>query len=142
MVAAMPTGYFASVRRIAGILVALALAGATAGCGGPSEEDKVRATLDTFAQATAQRDWRRICDEVLARRLLDRLRAAGVGCEVALSTGLQGVRDPRLEIGAGTVRGDAATARVRTLAANQNESTDTVELVRQGDEWRIAALGG
>jgi hypothetical protein len=129
-----------SDRRAAAIAVA-ALLGAGGGCGGPSDEDKVRATLDTFAEATAQRDWRRICEEVLARRLLERLRAAGVGCEVALSTGLQGVRDPRLEIGAVTVRGDAARARVRTLAANQNESTDTVELVRQGDEWRIAALG-
>jgi Putative lumazine-binding len=138
----MPTGYFAFVRRIAGILVAVLLAGAGAGCGAPSDEERVRATLDTFAEATAQRDWRRICDEVLARRLLDRLKAAGIGCEVALSTGLQGVRDPRLEIGAVTVRGDAASARVRTLAANQNESTDTVELVRQGEEWRIAALGG
>lgn len=128
-------------RRAAAVVV-VALLGAAGGCGAPSDEEKVRETLDTFAQATAQRDWRRICDEVLARRLLDRLRAAGVGCEIALSTGLQGVRDPRLEIGAVTIRGDVATARVRTLAANQNESTDTVELVRQGDEWRIAALGG
>jgi hypothetical protein len=128
--------------RRAAAIAAAALLGSAGACGGPSEEEKVRATLDTFAEATAQRDWRRICDEVLARRLLDRLRAAGVGCEVALSTGLQGVREPRLEIGAVTIRGDAATARVRTLAANQNESTDTVELVRQGDEWRIAALGG
>jgi hypothetical protein len=130
-------------RRLAfaAVIAGAVLLGA-GGCGSPSDEERVRATLDTFAQATAKRDWRRICDEVLAHRLLDRLRAAGVSCEVALSTGLQGVREPRLEIGAVTVRGDAATARVRTLAANQNESTDTVELVRQGEGWRIAALGG
>ena len=127
--------------RACATLIAVAVALGAGGCGAPSDEERVRGTLDTFAQATAKRDWRRICDEVLARRLLDRLRAAGVRCEVALSTGLQGVRDPRLEIGAVTVRGDAATARVRTLAANQNESTDTVELVRQGEDWRIAALG-
>ena len=133
----------ARAAAVAGAVALVLACPLAAGCGrGQSDDEQVRATLDAFAQATARRDWRRICDEVLARRLLDRLRAAGVGCEVALSTGLEGVRQPRLEIGAVTVRGDAASARVRTRAANQNESTDTVELAREGEGWRIVALGG
>ena len=37
--------------------------------------------------------------------------------------------------------GDAATAQVRSSAAGQKPSEDTVELVRVDDGWRIASLG-
>ena len=41
-----------------------------------------------------------------------------------------------------TVNDDTATAQVRSSAEGQDASEDTVELVRVGDAWRIASLGG
>ena len=61
---------------------------------------------------------------------------------MALQKGFEGVRDPRLSVGAITIKGDRATAEVRTSAAGQAPSQDTVDLVRVGDHWRIASLGG
>ena len=51
------------------------------------------------------------------------------------------MREPRLSVGAVTVDGDTATAEVRSSAAGQEPSEDTVELVRVDDRWRIASLG-
>ena len=103
----------------------------------------MRATLDTFAEATAKRDWRRICDDcwpagcwIACAARGRRLRGRAVDRPASCSP------YPALEIGAVIVRGDAATARVRTSRPTRTESTDTVELVRQGEDWRIAAHGG
>jgi hypothetical protein len=54
---------------------------------------------------------------------------------------LEGVRDPRLTVGLITVADETATAQVRSSAAGQESSEDTVDLVRVGDGWRIASLG-
>jgi hypothetical protein len=51
------------------------------------------------------------------------------------------VRDPRLSIGQVTVHGDTATAEVRTSAAGQQPSRDTLQLQRVRGSWRIASLG-
>ena len=41
-----------------------------------------------------------------------------------------------------TVNDGTATAQVRSSAAGQEPSEDTVELIKVGDDWRIASLGG
>jgi hypothetical protein len=41
-----------------------------------------------------------------------------------------------------TVDGTTATAQVRSSAAGQEPSEDTVDLIKVGDAWRIASLGG
>jgi hypothetical protein len=125
------------------LLLALA-ACLVVGCAddGPSDEEKVRATLDRFRQATESRDYRSLCREILAPKLVDTVERIGVSCEAALQKGFEDVREPRLSVGTVTVRGDSASARVRSSAAGQKPSDDTVSLVRVGDEWRIASLGG
>ena len=65
----------------------------------------------------------------------------GLPCEDALEKGFEGVRDPQLSVGAISVNGAGATAQVRSSAAGQAPSEDTVELVRVDDGWRIASLG-
>jgi hypothetical protein len=135
----MRTGYPAAVRRLT-IIAAAVLTLAAAGCGGQSAEDQVRAKLNDFAQATAAKDYRRLCHDVLAKQLVQRAEAAGLSCEVALKTGLNDVQKPKVQIQKVTVKGDSATAVVHTTAANQDASTDTLELARQGGDWRVSSV--
>jgi hypothetical protein len=119
-------------------LAALALAG----CGaGPSDEEKVRQTLDDFGKAASTKDYQALCDHILAPKLIDKLRQVGLPCEVALQQSLGDVKDPRITIGRVTVGDDLAKAEVRTSAAGQKPSRDTVELIPVDDSWRISSLG-
>jgi hypothetical protein len=125
----------------AALTVVLALSLAAAGCGA-SDTKKVRRTLQAFQRATAAKDFRTLCDRVLAKELVDRLSNVGLPCEVALQRGLAGVRAPRLQVRRIRIRGDVALAEVRTTAAGQRPSDDTIRLVRQGDDWRVSTLSG
>ena len=122
------------------LLAALALAGC--GDSGPSAEAQIRTTLNDFQRATADHDYATLCERVLAPELVDTVEQIGLGCEAALERAFAEVRDPRISVGAVTVDGDRATAEVRSSAAGQEPSEDTIELVRVGDAWRIASLAG
>jgi hypothetical protein len=123
--------------------VALLLAfAALAGCGGgPTDEEQVRSTVDAFSRATAAKDYDKMCKQLLAPKLLEQVRQAGLPCEVALSKGLAAVKDPKLSIGAIKVDGDKATADVRTSAAGEPPSRDTLDLTKINGQWKIASLG-
>ena len=104
------------------------------------EEEKVREQLDRYAQATREKDYQTICDDVYARDLVDRVRAAGLPCEVALRTGLEDRQNPQLRVLAVEVDGEQALAKVRSTAGGEVASVDTVRLVKDDGEWRVAAL--
>src|SRR5829696_1563059 len=131
------------VRPRPSVLTAL-LALALTGCGdsGASDETQIRGTLAEFQRATAAEDYTALCDRVLAAKLVDTVEQIGLPCETALAKGFEDVRDPRISVGTVTIEGDTATAQVRSSAAGQEPSEDTVELVRVGDGWRVASLGG
>jgi hypothetical protein len=131
------------LRRVhARPLLLLVCAWALSGCGGgPADEEQIRAALGEFQRATAARDYQALCDRILAPKLIDTVKQIGLPCEVALQKGFEGVRDPRLTVGAITVKGKRASAQVRSIAAGQAPSQDTVDLVKVGDRWRIASLG-
>ena len=113
-----------------------------AGCGDDmAAENEVRGVVTAFGEASAKKDYQQICDELLAKPLVDNVEQYGLPCELALKEGLGRVQAPRLTINAVTVNGDRASARVKTMAKSQFTSTDTLKLRRVEDEWRIAALG-
>jgi hypothetical protein len=124
-------------------LLAVCAALAASGCGesGPSDEERIRAALDGFARATAARDYAALCDRVLAPALVGTLEQIGLPCEMALEKAFEDVRDPRISVGAVTVQDGRATAEVRSSARGQAPSDDTVDLVKVGEDWRIASLG-
>ena len=123
-------------------LIAFATLALLAGCGGDAASEKeVRGVVTAFGEASAKKDYQRICDDLLARSLVDNVEQYGLPCEIALKEGLGTVQAPRLTIGAVTVQGDRASARVKTTAKSQFSSTDTLKLRRVDDQWRIAALG-
>jgi hypothetical protein len=130
------------VRRSLAALALLAIA--LPGCGGrtPSDEEQIRDVLATFARSVEKRDYQRLCDDVFAPKLLDGLRGIGLPCEVALRNSLGEVQDPRLTVGGVTVRGDRATAEVRTSAEGQAPSSDRLELQRVDGTWKVSALSG
>jgi hypothetical protein len=127
------------VKRAAFALVAALL---LAGCGGgPSDEEKVRQTLDDFGKATQRKDYQALCDRILAPKLIDKLKQVGLPCEVALQQSLGNVQDPRIVVGKITITDHLAKAQVRTSASGQKPSQDTVELVPVDGSWRISSLG-
>jgi hypothetical protein len=106
----------------------------------PDQEKDVRAALKRYADATRDKDYQKLCDDLLAAQLVDQIRSAGLPCEVALRTGLEDLRNPTLEVLAVQTTGDEAAARARTTAVGQPTSVDTIRLVRQDDKWRIRSL--
>jgi hypothetical protein len=131
------------LRPVRRLFVALLAGAALAGCGssGPTDEQQVRETVDAFSKATAAKDYDKLCKQLLAPKLLEQVAQAGVPCEVALSKGLGEVKDPKVTIGEVTVSGDSATADIRTSAAGEQPSRDTLKLSKIGGRWKIASLG-
>ncbi len=118
------------------------MAGTLGGCGGVSQQDQVRAKIAQFVSAAASRDYATICDQVLAPSLLTRLAAGGISCPQAMQIGFGGVSRPTLSIGKITVSGSRAAVITLSTAQGQPASLDTVELIKTGQGWRIASLGG
>ena len=127
------------VRYLAPALALLILAG----CGeqGPTPEEQVRATVTEFGRATAAKDYAALCDRILAPSLIEEVESIGLPCERALQQGLGEVEDPRLTIGRVEVRDDQASAEVRTAAAGEEPSKDTLRLVNLDGTWKISSLG-
>jgi hypothetical protein len=123
------------------IVALLAVSGAFAGCGdGPSDTERVHDAVEAFGAASAAKDYQKLCDQLLAPKLVSEVESAGLPCELALKQGLGDVSSPRLTIGTIRVDGDAATADVQSSARGQPPSRDTIQLVRVGESWRIASL--
>jgi hypothetical protein len=130
------------LRLVRRPLAALGAVFALGGCGGgPPDTDQVRSAVLAFGRATAAKDYARLCDDVLAPKLVEQVKSAGLSCEAALEQGLGAVQDPKLTIGRITVDGDSARVQVRTSARGQSPSQDTLKLARVGGRWRIASLG-
>lgn len=108
---------------------------------GPNEEKDVRATLDRYAQATRAKDYQTLCDDLFARDIVTGLTNVGLPCEVALrNSSFETVRNPQLTVLGVEVSGDQALARTRSTAVGEAPSVDTIKLVKQDGDWRIASL--
>ena len=130
------------LRRVRYLAPALALL-ILAGCGesGPTPEEQVRAAVAEFGRATAAKDYTALCDRILAPELIEEVESIGLPCERALRQGLGEVEDPRLTIGTIKIDDDKASAEVRTSAAGEEPSRDTLELVNLDGVWKISSLG-
>jgi hypothetical protein len=110
------------------------------GCGA-SEKDQVQAKVKQFLKATAAKDPKTLCDQVLAPSLIGRLSAGGITCTKAMQIFVSSVQSPTLAIGRINVNGQTASAITLTGARGQQGSLDAIQLVKTPQGWRVAGLG-
>ena len=132
--------------RLAALLLCGALTLAACGGGGDperSDADRVRDTLGAFGEASARHDYRRVCAELLAKPVIDSVRRAGLSLrERDEDRPARASTRRRSRSARSPIKGNRASAKVHTTAANQPASDDTVALVREGGDWKIGALAG
>ena len=100
----------------------------------------MRTVVERFAAASASKDYQTICNDLLSRALVARVEEVGLRCETALQRGLGEVQAPKLEIRQVRVNGGRALVSVHSTAQGQAPSDDALQLVKEHDQWRIAAL--
>ncbi len=120
-------------------VLAVLAAPVVAGCG-DDDQDQVRAVLERFGDATRDKDYQELCDVLFAPELVVNVRSVGLPCELAMKTSLGKLRRPTLEVDSVEVEGDQALGRVRTGAAGQRPSQDTIKLVKRDGRWLIVSL--
>ncbi len=125
------------------------VAAVLAGCGAASqdsakefegEERVVAVTVEDLEDAARRDQPARICERLLARTLVQRLRRAGTNCRTAVNEALDDADAFDLTVEDITIRGTTATVKV-TSGTGSDEKTDTLLLEREGRAWKIASLG-
>lgn len=134
--------------RRRGISVSLAAALATvvvAGCGGgSSDEDQVRDVVTSFVQAGKDRDAAEACSLLAADQVkaVERLGGGGDCAQVlggffaeanAAGTDVE-IQDVR-------VQGDRATVDATVKAAGSSPQPESILVVKEDGEWKIASAG-
>jgi hypothetical protein len=128
------------------LALALLLAGlAVAGCGASDDsagdfsgaEQDVARTIEDLEEAAQEDEPRRICDALLARDLRTKL---GSDCEGRIQKALDQTDTFALTVESVRVSGTSARARVETGV--DEEQIEVVELVREGDAWKLSGLPG
>jgi hypothetical protein len=112
-----------------------------AGCGGGNATADVKAKVHEFAEATASRNYEKICDDILAPSLLAHLTGGGIRCEQAMEIALGHVTSPRLVLGNVTISGARATVLTLSQAVGEKTLLTAIKLVDTSNGWRISALG-
>jgi len=127
------------MRRLLALLLVPALAGcgATAATGDfEGAEREVAQTIADVQAAGQAGDEEKLCDELFAESLVQRLQAGSANCRAELAPALDDADGFELEVQDVTVQGARATARVQG-----NGGRGTLTLVREGGRWRLAELG-
>jgi hypothetical protein len=135
---------FRSLTLCLAATLALAAAGcAPSGGGGvdtgafEGEEKAVAEALDELSDAGRRSDGERVCSDLLARDLVDRL---GRGCAEAVDEQLDDADVFELDVETISVSGTRATARVLSDFAG-DEQPRTLTLVKEGEDWKVSAIG-
>jgi hypothetical protein len=84
-------------------------------------------------------DASKICTDILAKELVQQLRAAGGDCETEMKSAIQDATDYNLQVANVQVSGNKATAKVRQGKKGQ---VVTFTFVKENGNWRASSLGG
>jgi hypothetical protein len=131
-------------------LALAAVAGLAAGCAPtPSSKDSsgnfkgeqrlVANAVEDLQSAAADSDEGKICRDVLARSLADRLASRGGGCLKVVDEAIKDADTFDLAVQSVNITGGRATARVKSETGTKDRVA-TLQLVRERGAWRIAAL--
>jgi hypothetical protein len=128
----------------------LLLAAALAGCGqAPSSAGDFKGAEKAVAQTVEQlqtdaqaRKPEKICSDVLARALVDKLKTAGSDCVEEMDKLTGDADDYDLTVTDVTITGATATARVKARVGQNKNGATTFALAREDGKWRLSNLGG
>jgi hypothetical protein len=120
-----------------------------AGCGGQQSSDTsdrfrgqqrlVANTVEDLQSAAEDSDEGKICRDLLARALAERLARGTGGCQATVAAALQDTDTEEVDVRSVQITGERATARVR-LETGKRDRVARVTLVRERNGWRIAEL--
>jgi hypothetical protein len=128
------------------VVAALMVAGCGAQQGSEDTSDRFRGqqrlvanTVEDLQSAAEDSDEGKICRDLLARALADRLARAAGGCQGTVAAALDDTDTNELDVRSVQISGERATARVR-LETGDRDRVARVTLVRERNGWRIAEL--
>jgi hypothetical protein len=127
------------------VLIALGLSACakTVSTSGLSGEAKDAAeTIKALQSDVTAGDQKKVCATDLAKPLVAKLNAASGGCEQAVKDQLAEIDSLELNIDTVQVTSAAHTASaVVTSVYSGKKRKSTLSLVKEGDKWKISALG-
>jgi hypothetical protein len=133
------------------LAVALAAAALAAGCAPQTttssnsvskfrgDQRAAAQTVEDLQAAADASNETKICSQVLAKALADRLAAANRGCPAAVNEAIKDADSTDMTVEAVRVTGNRATARVK-FETGKKDRRANIALVREGGRWRIAGF--
>jgi ketosteroid isomerase-like protein len=131
-----------SAKRVAGTALAVA-AVALAGCGpfgGESEEDKAGDAVTELVDARNAGDFARVC-ALIAEQQLGAFEKAGTTCQESLPRLAEGGTSTAVRIDEVRVEGERATVDATVSRRGQGGRAQTILLVKEDGEWKVAEVG-
>jgi hypothetical protein len=128
----------------AAAVIALPLAGCAAQSSTTStgkfkgDAQKVAQVVADLSAAGRAGDAGKICTDILAKELVQQLRAAGGDCQAEMKSAIQDATDYNLQVANVKVTGNRATAQVRQ---GDHGKVATFTFVKENGGWRASALG-
>jgi copper chaperone CopZ len=95
--------------------------------------------VEDLESAAQDGDEAKLCTQVLAKALADRLAASGDGCAAAVNAAIKDTDSIDMTVESVRVAGERATARVK-FETGKKDRRGTVALVREGGRWRVAGF--
>jgi hypothetical protein len=145
MSASMIVSFKRALALSSTVLIALGLSACakTVSTSGLSGEAKDAAeTIKNLQSDVTAGDQKKVCDNDLAKALATKLSSSKGGCQLALKEQLAEIDS--LELNIDTVQvtspAHAATATVTSVYAGKKRKS-TLSLVKEGNKWKISALG-
>jgi hypothetical protein len=121
------------------VLTACGAAGSSSSGDFKGTQGEVAQVVEDLQKAAGDDNAGEICVNLLATDLLDALKTKSINCAKAVDTALDAVDSTELKTDSVRVTGATATARV-TSGSGDGSSTHTMRFVRDGRNWKIAAL--
>jgi hypothetical protein len=125
------------------VAAALGVAGCTSSTGTTSgqfsgAQGDVAQVVSDLAKDGQRKDAQKICSEILARELVDKLNQAGTSCGQEMDKAIADADDFDLSVQKVTINGSSATAVVRR---GKDGPTATFRFVREGGKWKATDFG-
>ena len=133
----------ARILTVVLVAAALGVAGCTSSTGSTSgkftgAQGDIAQVVSDLAKDGQRKDAQKICTEILARELVDKLNQAGTSCGQEMDKAIADADDFDLSVQKVTVNGSSATAVVRR---GKDGPSATFRFVREGGKWKATDFG-